>query len=70
MSIDDMTKLYDYIINNNDVYDVLKEDIYLNDSYISKLEKLDAIKDKKSTEYKELYNDIISVGEYPINSQV
>jgi alkylation response protein AidB-like acyl-CoA dehydrogenase len=49
MSIDDMTKLYDYIINNNDVYDVLKEDIYLNDSYISKLEIKKALNIKNFT---------------------
>lgn len=69
MSITGINKLYEYIIDNIDVYTVLKEDIYLKDSYISKLEKLDSIKDKKSNEYKELYNDIISVGEFPINTK-
>jgi hypothetical protein len=66
MSIKDINMMYEYIISNEDVINVLKEDIYTKDSIVEKLEKLDKIKDRKSKEYIELYNDIISVGEYDI----
>jgi hypothetical protein len=66
MSIKDINTMYEYIISNEDVINVLKEDIYTKDSIVEKLEKLDKIKDRKSKEYIELYNDIISVGEYDV----
>ena len=66
MSIKDINMMYEYIISNESIVNVLKEDIYTKDSIVEKLEKLDKIKDRKSKEYIELYNDIISVGEYDI----
>lgn len=66
MSIKDINIMYEYIISNEDIINVLKEDIYTKDSIVEKLEKLDKIKDRKSKEYIELYNDIISVGEYDV----
>ncbi len=66
MSIKNINNMYEYIISNEDVINVLKEDIYTKDSIVEKLEKLDKIKDRKSKEYIELYNDIISVGEYAV----
>ena len=68
LSVADINRLYENIINNPSVYSVLKSDIYLGDSEsaVAKLERLDGIKDRKSAEYVKLYDDIVSVGEYPI----
>ena len=68
LSVADINRLYENIINNPSVYSILKSDIYLGDSesVVAKLERLDGIKDRKSAEYVKLYDDIVSVGEYPI----
>jgi acyl-CoA dehydrogenase len=68
-SIADINRIYEYIIDNPDVYSVLKSDIYLGDasSVVAKLERLDSIKDSTTPEYKKLYDEIVSVGEYPIS---
>jgi acyl-CoA dehydrogenase len=64
--IDDINNLYKFIINNNEVVNILKQDIYITDSIIEKLEKLNSL-DKNSQEYNNLYNDVISVGEFKNN---
>jgi len=64
--IDDINNLYKFIINNNEVVNILKQDIYITDSIIEKLEKLNTL-DKNSKEYNNLYNDVISVGEFKNN---
>lgn len=58
--------LYKYVINNEDLNNILKEDIYFRGTV---LEKMELIKKHhpKSKEYKDMYEDIISVGEYKIN---
>ena len=68
LSVVQINHLYENIISNPAVYSVLKSDIYLDDaeSVVAKLERLDAIQDRKSAEYIKLYDDIVSVGEYPI----
>lgn len=66
MSIADINRLYEHVVSSPEVYAVLKEDIYITDSIVSKLEQLDTIKDKTSSEYLALYNDIVSVGEFPV----
>jgi acyl-CoA dehydrogenase len=65
MSITDINRLYEHVVSSPEVYAVLKEDLYLADSIVSKLEQLDSIKDRTSSEYLALYNDIVSVGEFP-----
>jgi hypothetical protein len=67
MSIVDINRLYEHVISSPEVYAVLKEDIYVADSIVAKLEQLDTIKDKTSSEYTMLYNDIVSVGEFPVS---
>jgi acyl-CoA dehydrogenase len=68
LSVAQINWLYENIITNPVVYQVLKSDIYLGDpvSVVAKLEKLHAMPDRTSSEYKKMYDDIISVGEYPI----
>jgi hypothetical protein len=66
MSIADINRLYEHVVSSPDVYAVLKDDLYLADSIVAKLEQLDAIKDKTSREYVAQYNDIVSVGEFPV----
>ena len=54
--------------SNTDILETIKEDIILDDSLLN-LEKLSELKIKKgvdSDEYKELYNSVVSVGEYKI----
>lgn len=69
LSVAQINGLYENIISNPAVYQVLKSDIYLADpeSVVAKLERLDAIQDRKSAEYVKLYDDIVSVGEFPIS---
>ncbi len=66
-SIADINRIYELLIASPDVYSVLKSDIYLGDtnSVVAKLERLDSIKDRSTPEYKKLYDDIVSVGEFP-----
>ena len=66
MSIRDINTIYNYIITTDDVRRILREDIYVNETIVEKLEALEKIKDKESNEYKLLYDDIISVGENTI----
>jgi acyl-CoA dehydrogenase len=65
VNLDDNNKLYNYIVNNKDIEYILKNDIYYKDTVLEKMEKIREL-DVKSDLYKKLYNDIISVGEYPI----
>jgi len=48
------------------LHEIFKNDIYYKDTVLEKMEKLRNI-DKSSTDYEKLYQDIIKVGEYPIN---
>jgi acyl-CoA dehydrogenase len=65
VNLDDNNKLYNYIVNNKDLENILKSDIYYKDTVLEKMEKIREL-DINSDLYKKLYNDIISVGEYPI----
>lgn len=67
MSIRDINTMYNYIITTDEVRSILKEDIYIKESIVEKLEALDKIKDKNSNEYIQLYDDIISVDEISSN---
>ena len=50
-----------------EVFSILphKKDIFIENNILEDLEKLNSL-DKQSKEYSELYNDVIQVGEYPI----
>jgi len=60
-SINEMNNVYKTIINSENVADILTENIYYKNTVIEDLEKLNTI-DKKL--YDELYQKLISVGEY------
>ena len=52
------------VLNNQKVIEFIKEDIYVNNTILEDLEKLNSL-DSESQEYKNLYQKVISVGEYP-----
>ncbi len=58
-------KLYNLILSNKDLHEIFKNDIYYKGTVLEKMEKLRTI-DKSSPEYEKFYQDIIKVGEYPI----
>jgi acyl-CoA dehydrogenase len=64
-SLENKNKLYDFIINNEELYNTFKNDIYYKDTVLEKMEQLKNM-NKNSPEYEKLYQDIIKVGEYPI----
>jgi len=72
MSIADVNRLYELVVSSPEVLSVIREDLYIpptgddSDSLVSKLERLDRIPDRNSQEYRTLYDDIVSVGEYPV----
>ena len=53
------------IIENEKIINEIKKDIFIENNILEDLEKLNSL-DKQSKEYSELYNDVIQVGEYPI----
>ena len=57
--------LYKMILNNEELKNIIKNDIYYKNSVLEKMEQLLKM-DPKSPEYNKLYQDIISVGEYKI----
>ena len=64
-SYNDRTKLMNEIESNPKILDEIKKNIHI-DSILKDLDRLNSL-DKDSNEYKELYNKVIQVGEYPIN---
>ena len=58
-------KLYSILNKDTELYEILKDGIYSNDTVLEKMERLTTM-DKKSAEYNTLYQDIISVGEFKI----
>ena len=63
--LENKNKLYDEILNNNTLYEVFKKDIYYKGTVLEKMENLKKI-NKNDPTYDVLYQDIIKVGEYPI----
>lgn len=64
--LEDKNELYKNILNDKNLYEVFKNDIYYQDTVLEKMEKLLRM-DSKSKEYNDLYQNIISVGEYDIS---
>ena len=62
-NFEDKNKLYDYILNNEELNSVFTNDIYYVNTVLEKLEKISKM-NKTSKEYKTLYQDIIKVDEY------
>ena len=64
--ISNVNKIYSVINSDTNIYKILKEDVYSENTILEKMEKLMTI-DKKSPDYNKLYQDIISVGEFNID---
>jgi len=67
-SYGDARILVDEFVNNKKIIDVIKEDIYTKDNVLENMELLNDLS-HNSEKYKELYQDIIQVGEYPLKSK-
>jgi hypothetical protein len=63
--LENKNKLYDLLLNNKELYELFKNDIYYKGTVLEKMENLRKL-DKTSQEYEKLYQEIIQVGEYPI----
>jgi acyl-CoA dehydrogenase len=66
-NLENKNDLYKFILLDKELYNVLKNDIYYKNTVLEKMEKLLEM-DKNSPDYKLLYQDIISVGEYPVSN--
>jgi acyl-CoA dehydrogenase len=64
--LENKNRLYKSIIESETLHNIFKNDIYYRGTVLEKMEKLRNMK-PKTEEYKQLYEDIISVGEYAIN---
>jgi acyl-CoA dehydrogenase len=64
-SLENKNHLYKYVVNNEELNNILKEDIYYKGTVLEKMESIRNL-DPKTKEYQEEYQDIISVGEYKI----
>lgn len=65
--LENKNKLYHDILNNKELYELFKNDIYYKGTVLEKMETLNKMdKNKNKIEYELLYQDIIKVGEYPI----
>tara|TARA_B100000965_G_C19603538_1_gene764598 strand:- start:12273 stop:14348 length:2076 start_codon:yes stop_codon:yes gene_type:complete len=56
------------LLNNEKLLNIFKEDIQIKNTPLEKLEKLDSLK-PRSEEYKVVYSDVISAGEYPMEKE-
>ena len=61
--LENKNTLYNLILNDKQLYETFKNDIYYKGTVLEKMEALMKL-DKKSPEYESLYQDIIKVGEY------
>jgi hypothetical protein len=64
--LENKNQLYSLILNNKELDETFKSDIYFKGTVLEKMELLNKI-DKNSVEYELLYQDIIKVGEFQIN---
>jgi len=66
-NLENKNQLYKYILENDELSTLLKEDIYYKNTVLEKMEEIKKI-DPKTAEFEKLYADIINVGEYEIKS--
>ena len=64
-NLETKNKIYSIINNDTKLHNVLKEDIYYENTVLEKMEKLRTI-NKEHPDYNKLYQHIISVGEFTI----
>jgi acyl-CoA dehydrogenase len=63
--LENKNKLYDIILDNEELHNVFLNDIYYKDTVLEKMEELRKM-DSKSSNYNLLYQNIIKVGEFPM----
>jgi acyl-CoA dehydrogenase len=68
-SLENKNNIYSIINNDSKIHALLKEDIYYDNTILEKMEKLRRM-DISTPEYDELYQDIISVGEFKIEKNM
>jgi acyl-CoA dehydrogenase len=68
-NLENKNKIYSLINNDVNLINLLKDDIYYNNTILEKMEKLRKIS-KDSPEYNKLYQEIISVGEFDIEKSI
>jgi hypothetical protein len=68
-NFENKNKIYSLINNDVNLINLLKDDIYYNNTILEKMEKLRKIK-KDNPEYNKLYQDIIGVGEFDIEKTI
>jgi acyl-CoA dehydrogenase len=66
-NLENKNKLYKYILENKELNLIIKENIFYKNTVLEKMESLKKL-DENSEEYKNLYQDIISVGEYKVDN--
>ena len=64
-NLENKNQLYKYILKNEELNSILKEDIYYKGTVLEKMESIKKL-DPNSKEYNHMYENIISVGEYKI----
>ena len=64
-NLEKTNEIYKYVVKEEDLHNVIKEDIYYKNTVLEKMERIQTMV-VGSEEYKALYNDIISVGEYEL----
>ena len=63
ISYNEKEAIINEVLSNSKIVDNIKIDLYEKDTILERLNKLNDL-DQKSEEYKQLYNDVIQVGEY------
>ena len=58
--LENKNKLYEYVLNNKELHEIFKKDIYYKGTVLEKMEKLNNM-DKESNEYKLLYIELFSL---------
>ena len=64
-NFENKNNIYKYVINNEHLNNILKDDIYYKGTVLEKMENIKKLY-PNSKEYNDMYEDIISVGEYKI----
>lgn len=63
---DNENKIFNEIMNNNNIMDEIKKNIYYDNTIIKDMEDINMIEDKNNAIYQKLKDDIINVDEYNI----
>ena len=63
--LENKNKLYKFILENHELHELFKKDIYYKGTVLEKMENLSKL-NPGTREYQQLYQNIIRVGEYPV----